>query len=328
MDNKQKYILIGLGSVVVLILLVIFAPLFWLKSFAENEESNVLREETLVTSYNPFSPEVVIFSQDENYEVSTTFLSVKRESLIWWEVESSETLNSKVESHLSDEDKEIQADENIMSLQDAINSGELTKEKVKEYTKDNPNTTNQYDSVDETNTEQPIVKIESNDGSHTVELKSDGFNSYLVIDDKKVEGMSSIASPTISTDSKYVYYTSILSTEDEDHGDENLASGVIYRLYIDTLKEEFIFDFKQQNYMTLAANEEALVYVFNTGEVGKIDLKSKERTLIANLEVLDYTDPSEIIYIDDEVVKIIPNTPQYLNTGEVEIKEYSLNNGL
>lgn len=335
---KSKKGMFGLGISLLLVVsllgcFLIFYPQRNVKSFANEYVGEAISDKTYIQEENLFNPKVVVYTQGEDFSVTTHFLQLERDGLLGWKVKKESTLISKVEENLNDQAKSEQAKDNLESIENAIKEGSLTEGDTKGVQYTLSESSIPYSDRD--------ITLESNNGGLKIIIHElVGGGTTVELNGKMVDGLSNVQSVTISTDNKYIYYTKyeLRNSDETDFGSDSedpLAEEyagdyhsteptVVFRLNLETLNEEEVYTFDAHYYMSLGATSEYLVYVLDWGLVGKVNLTTKENTRLSTLDVFDGADPSPMIYLDDQVVKVMPANVQYLQTGASEIVEIEL----
>ncbi|MBN2100718.1 hypothetical protein JW710_02390 [Candidatus Dojkabacteria bacterium] len=287
----------------------------FVKSFGNQLYEQVDKSKTLITKVHLFAPKVTVFTTNSDGDITVYFVKLKRRYLVWWQTDEITYKSVLTEAYLSDEDKEKQSEENMDALYESIKSGDLTEGDNQDIATMRNYNENIEKGVEVRRSEGEILmELGNTGGEHEAELVlyEDDY-TVLKVDGKAVAEY--VAAPVFSYNGKYIYYTKYKVTEND--GDEDNYTGKIYQYSVNGGSEREIYAFGASHWMGLGANEEYVVYTLESGETGVIDLDSRKKTVIVTFEMLPSSDPSEIVYVDEDEAHIIPNDYDYLVNGDI-----------
>jgi len=318
---KWRGPLIALFSLIFLLsLLSLILPLTYSKRFAEKLYSGVVLERTVVLSENLFTPKYAVFTRSDEGDIRVCFVELQRYRLILWETRTVTFQEALTAPYLLEEEQSKQSDELLSSLYDSVANGDLTEGNNIDYgnVKQEGETLG-INQAEEVIGGEEITTIQDIFGKHTAALLmyEDG-STRLQIDGKVNADTKNASSPAFSSDGEYIYYSKYKLVEG-NVGDSNNYSGKIFRMDLGTLQEEEVYAFGESHWMSLGANEKYVVYSLENGETGVVELATGIKTVVKNFEMIDSSDPCDIIFVNDEEARISPNDVTFMTSRKPRV---------
>lgn len=189
----------------------------------------------------------------------------------------------------------------------------------------------QADSFDQQVKEQSdsqyenLAQYPNEAGNQTLVLKSSPEGgSYLTLDGVTLPIEGDVASPAISPSGDKVCYSKYdRGSENEPH---STYSGKVYCLDTKSQSEEEYYSFGENTFLSIGINRKYIVYSLSNGEIGVIDLQTKQKTAILTLKVIPGADPGVVIFVSEESAVIDPNDYEKLANNNERLINLDLQN--
>lgn len=310
-SKKELKVAIAIfSSIVALILIALFLPLIYAKSFAQKDIKNVLEDKTQTIEKNIWGPKYAFFSSDDQtYSSQVNFVKLERKNIFWWKVKTHTNEKFLTPEGLTNEERENLNEENLKALENAVENGSLTDGR---YAK-NQDLTNIWS--EDYNTPGKVINEfvnPINNSEIQIVNSLEKYGKEVIIDGQKT-GIKNVYSLNYEYDPIASNIENLYYTKYDIDGENIYYTGKIYRYNINDNQEQEVFDFEKQGIISLQATKNYILYGFAGGEVGIIDLKANNaRKIVTTLEmfgasddfvpspkVLDISDTSGVIKTDD-----------------------------
>lgn len=299
--KKKKLVLLLAAILALLGLSALFIPFFFITSYADSQLDNVIEDSTFTKKKNLLAPEVIVFTEEQDGDVTANFVKLQRKYLVWWETKSI----TKQEKENTNGEKSTE--EVVKGMTDEIKSGDLSSgdnvdvDEVSEYDQ----------QIKELNTQdnETLATYTNEDGDQVLELKSTiNGGTYLALNGSALPINGNVSSPAISTTGDRVCYSKYTSSNG-DEGADGMSeySGIVYCMDTKTKHEEEMYSFGKGTLLSLGVNGKYVIYSLSSGEIGVIELTAKAKTKILALDMLSGSSPSSVIFVDEQSAVIDPN---------------------
>ncbi|MBN1915540.1 hypothetical protein JW796_00910 [Candidatus Dojkabacteria bacterium] len=297
MSKKYLAILLIISAFILLLSLITLVPLPFRASYANAQLNNIVAGKSFIKNRNVFFPEVIVFTKEDDGDVTANFVKLKRNFLVWWEVDSIST------QEVDNKFEKKSTDTIVASLTDEIEQGKLNSG-------DNidADQISDYDMrIKELNDKEyeVIAQYTNEAGDKVLKLKLDGKGgTYLTLNEQFLPISGNISSPAISPTGDEICYSKYQQSSEKEH---EVYSGKVYCINIDTKKEEEIYSFGGNVVASIGVNKKYVIYSLSNGEIGVVGLSSRQKTKLLGLQMLPQSDPGRVIFADEQSAIIDPN---------------------
>lgn len=295
--NKKRR-LVTLSIIALFMLLSIFVPTFFIVPFVNTQVENVLVDKSFVKSYDMFSPEVVVFTEEEDGDIQANFVKLKRRFIVAWEVDLITT------QEVENKSREQSTEEVVKGLTDEIKEGRLVSgnnadvDKVSDYDK----------QVKEANDAEytTLARYTNEAGNKTLALNvTTSGGTYLTLNGQTLPIQDNVASPAISPLGDRVCYSKYYKGNGEDS--HSTYSGKVFCMDTGTKHEEEIYSFGENTFLSIGVNQKYILYSLSNGEIGVVNLATRQKTKLVTLQMLPESDPSNVIFMSGQSAIVDPN---------------------
>lgn len=314
---KNKYIWVAIGiSVLSTIILVIAAPTLFGRSYAQSQFANLIVDKTLSESDSLmeylFSPSYIVFTIEDDYEVRANYVSLDRKYLLLWEVESQNYQNTYTEQGLPETEQEELAQAHLEAMRQAIISGTVSAEEFSSFPGIEERNRVALEQAQEMTRPGVVISNFSDlDSKYNIEVLRGTVPSTnnLQINGKDT-GITNVSSGSLDLVGENFYYTKYEITYVDEGFEIVYGTGKIFAYDLSAQKESELYDFGQQEFISIQANDSYLVYVLGESILGKIN--------IASGELVSSRDISEIVALELSHGDVILTRVQLINIGPKE----------